>query len=166
MIISDLIGDWSEPARFDVRPVDDETIMKILDAARLAPSANNSQIWRFFVVHDRSLVKQAAALAGKPAFVGARTIIAACAQPWIVAKRSREQPFFMIDIPIAISHIILMAQELGIGTTVSLDFDESKLLGLIGAPKGYRAVAVIGLGYARRDGSGGKEMPEDVVRII
>lgn len=42
--------------RFKQIPVPDEDIMKILDAGRHAPSANNSQPWSFLVIKDRALL--------------------------------------------------------------------------------------------------------------
>ncbi len=166
MIIPDLISGINEPVRFDDRPVDQGTIMSILEAARLAPSANNSQIWRFFVIRDDALLRQAAALGGRAVFSGARTIIAACAEPWIVGRRGKEQPFFMIDVPIALTHVILAARELGVSSALSFDFDEGRLMGLLGAPRGYRAVALIALGYAQDDRSLPREVRDDTVRII
>lgn len=46
--------------RFKQTPVPDEDIKKILDAGRLAPSANNTQPWSFLVIQDRSLLKKMA----------------------------------------------------------------------------------------------------------
>jgi nitroreductase len=166
MIIPDLVSHMKQPERFDGRPVDQGTVTAILDAARLAPSANNSQIWRFFVIRDEALLRQVVALAGRPVFAGARTIIAACADPWIISTRGAEQPFFMIDVPIALAHIVLAAQEAGVSTSLAFDFDEGALIALVGAPRGYRAVALIALGYAEGDRLRSGEIPNDVVRII
>jgi nitroreductase len=118
------------------------------------------------VVRDTGLLKEVSGLAGRPAFASAPVVIAACALSWVVPNRGREQPFFMIDVPIAITHIVLMAEELGIGTSLSFDFDEAALLRLIRAPKEYRAVSLIALGYAEKHASGPGEGPRDVVRII
>ncbi len=166
MIISDLISRMKEPLRFEERPVDQGTVMSILEAARLAPSANNSQIWRFFIIRDDALLRQAAVLTGRPLFADARTIIAACADPWIISKRGTEQPFFMIDVPIALAHIALMAQEAGVSISLAFDFDEDGLLMLVRAPRGYRAVALIALGYAQGDRFRSDEIRGEVARIV
>jgi nitroreductase len=167
VVIRDLIGQLKEPVRFNARAVGDESILAVLEAARLAPSANNAQIWRFFVIEEKGLLKEAAALSNVPAFMSAPTIIAACADPWVVGgKRGREQPFFMIDIPIAATHIILTARELGISSALSFDFDEKRVLGLVRAPKDYRAVLLIALGYAEGNTPGKREAPGEIVRTI
>lgn len=166
MTIPEIISRITEPARFDGRPVDQGTIMSILEGARLAPSANNSQIWRFFIIRDDATLQQAAALAARPVFAGARTIIAACADPWIIATRGTEQPFFMIDVPIALAHISLMAREAGVSVSIAFEFDEGRLLSLITAPRRYRAVALVALGYAEQDRPRSGGVSGDIVRII
>jgi nitroreductase len=166
MIIPDLIACLREPVRFEGRPVDLGTIMSILEAARLAPSANNSQVWRFFVIRDDDLLRKAAALTGKPVFATARTIVAACAEPWIIRTRGTEQPFFMIDVPIALAHIGLMAREAGVSVSTAFDFDEAGLMALLEAPRGYRGVALVALGYAEDDREYPDEARRDAVRIV
>jgi len=166
MIIPDLISRIAEPTRLDGRPVDQGTITSIMEAARLAPSANNSQIWRFFVIRDDAGLRKAAALANRPVFAAARTIVAACADPWIIATRGTEQPFFMIDVPIALTHICLAAQEAGVSVSLAFDFDEDRLMSLVSAPRGYRAVALMALGYAEEYQPRSDEIRDDVVRII
>ncbi len=166
MTIPELISRIKEPVRFDGRPVDQGTVMSILEAARLAPSANNSQIWRFYIIRDDATLRQAALLAARPVFAGARTIIAACANPWIVATRGEEQPFFMIDVPIALAHVTLMAREAGVSVSIVFEFDEDRVLSLVAAPRKYRAVALMALGYAEEDRSRSDETRNDIVRII
>jgi nitroreductase len=150
MIIDRLIKNFSEPSSFTDKAISDDTVLNILESARLAPSADNSQIWRFFVVKEAGLLKDVSSLAKKSSFKTAPVIIAVFADPWIVSKRGREQPFFMIDIPIAISHIVLMATELEISTAVEFEFDEQKIIDLFNPPKKYRAVALIALGYKNK----------------
>jgi nitroreductase len=148
MIVGDLVKNIREPSSFTEKGIKDDLLMKILEAARLAPSANNSQVWRFFVTKEKRLLKELSGLTRKPAFDSAPVIIAAFAEPWTVAKRGREQPFFMIDVPIALSHILLMAVELGISASIDFEFDEKKAVGLLNPPTNYRAVALVALGYA------------------
>ncbi len=148
MLILDLIRDIREPKSFIDKDIDEGNIGKMLEVARLAPSANNSQIWRFFVLKDKGLLKKVSALSKKPSFHTAPLIICAFADPGVVSRRGREQPFFMIDIPIAISHIILMAKETGISASLDFEFDEGRLKEIVNPPKSYRAVALIALGYS------------------
>ncbi|MBN1573851.1 MAG: nitroreductase family protein [Deltaproteobacteria bacterium] len=148
MIVGDLVKNICEPSSFTDKGIEDDILMKVLEAARLAPSANNSQVWRFFVVKDRRVLKALFGLSKKASFDSAPVIIAAFAEPWTVARRGREQPFFMIDVPIDLSHIILMAKELGISASIEFEFDETRVVELLNPPKNYRAVALVALGYA------------------
>ena len=138
----------------------DEHLREILEAARLAPSANNSQVWRFFLTRQRPEITWLASLANKPSFLSAPLILVAMAEPWIIGTRGKEQPFFMIDVPIALSHIILKSVEYGMSVALCFDFDEEKLLGTISdmlknsrgktLPTRERAVALVAIGYAEQ----------------
>ncbi len=66
------------------REVEQEKISKILDAARVAPSARNSQPWRFIVVDDKDIIESLFSRAFGEANLVARetpVIIIACANP-------------------------------------------------------------------------------------
>ena len=166
MLVLDLIKDIAEPKSFVDGDIDDGDIAKILETARLAPSANNSQIWRFFVVKDSDTLKKVSALSKKELFQKAPLIICALTDPAVVSRRSREQPFFMIDVPIAISHIILMAKEIGISASLDFEIDEGRLKEIINPPKSYRAVALIALGYANEYYPRNSVDKEMIIRMI
>jgi len=61
MDLFDAIKGRKSIRRFKQTPVPDEIINKILDAGRLAPSANNTQPWKFIVIKDREVLKNMAA---------------------------------------------------------------------------------------------------------
>jgi nitroreductase len=107
----------------------------------------NSQIWRFFVVRAGGKRDRLARIAGDPAFLTAPVVIAACAAPYFLTRRGREQPYFMIDVPIAVTHLLLRAAELGLGAAWTFDFDEDEAFSVICAPERYRTVALVALGY-------------------
>lgn len=60
MDLFDAIQNRKSIRRFKQTLVPDEDITRILDAGRLAPSANNTQPWSFMVIKDRALLKQMA----------------------------------------------------------------------------------------------------------
>jgi len=97
-------------------PVPDEKLKKILEAARLAPSARNSQNWKFVVVRDAARRKELAKAAADQYFVGeAPVVIAAVAlQPEYVMRC--EVPAYAVDLAIAVDHMTLVAVEEGLGT--------------------------------------------------
>src|SRR5512136_2773611 len=60
MDLFDAIRNRKSIRRFKQAPVPDEDIKKILDAGRLAPSANNTQPWSFLVIRDQAVLAQMA----------------------------------------------------------------------------------------------------------
>ena len=98
---------------YEDKPVEEEKLQAVLEAARLAPSACNFQEWRFVVVRDREMRRKIAEAAKNQAFVGeAAVIIVACAESTehVMACGQLSYP---IDVAIAIDHISLAAVELG-----------------------------------------------------
>lgn len=156
-VIQTLAGKMEFAKSFSKRGPKREQLAWLLEAARPAPSANNSQPWRFVLVDDP---KQRAALEtaasdedGMPVpFTHAPVVIAAAAETPMISTRGREQPYFMIDVPIAVSHILLMAAELGIAANVLFDFSERRARRVLKIPDRRRLVALISLGYASKSG--------------
>ena len=56
----------------------EEVLTRILSAARLAPSANNWQEWRFVVVRDAKTRKEISAMAGNQAFIAEAPVVLVC----------------------------------------------------------------------------------------
>jgi nitroreductase len=131
---------------FQDRPVDDETLQKVLDAGRLAPSARNMQDWRFIVVRDSAARRRLAAAARDQAFVGqAPVVIAACGTSDLVMTCG--QPAYAIDVAIAVEHMTLAAHSLGLGTCWIGAFYEDQVKKILGVPDNVRVVALLPLGY-------------------
>jgi nitroreductase len=129
------------------RPVEDETIQEIIEAARLAPSASNRQEWRFIVVKDAAKRKALADVAHKQAFVGqAPVVIAACAVT-DGHLMSCGQACYPIDVAIALEHIALAATAKGLGTCWIGAFDEVGARAILGVPADVRVIQLMPLGY-------------------
>ncbi len=60
MDLFDAIAGRKSIRRFKDQPVPDEDIRKILDAGRLAPSANNTQPWSFLVIKNKEKLRMMA----------------------------------------------------------------------------------------------------------
>jgi nitroreductase len=132
---------------FKPDPVDEETLNRILDAARLAPSANNRQEWRFIVVRD-PLIRQMLSIAAEgQAFVAeAPVVIAACA---VESKHIMHcgHPAFAIDLAIAIEHLALAAASLGLGTCWIGAFNQERVREILGVPGSAAVVELMALGH-------------------
>jgi len=139
--------------------------MDCLEAARLAPSACNSQPWKFMVVDDEGLKKRLC----KAAFGGIYSINSFCrTAPVIVAVVSERSRFlarigglfrgtkyYLIDIGIAVEHFVLEAEELGLGTCWIGWFDEEAVKAILNVPKTKKVDILIALGYYEQ----GKAVP-------
>jgi len=138
--------------RYSVRqyrpqPVEPEKLERVLEAARLAPSAGNRQEWRFVVVTDEQARQQLMEAAGGQAFVGqAPVVIAACSEAdgYMMPCGQLSYP---IDVAIALEHIALQATEEGLGTCWIGAFDEAAVKEVLDIPQAIRVVQLMPLGY-------------------
>jgi len=127
------------------RPVEKEKIAKCLEAARLAPSWENKQCWRFIVVRDKGVIAKLAKGFNFWA-KSAPVFIVACGDPRR-SGTSHGQDYYLVDVAIAMEHLVLEAANLGLGTCWLGFFDEKEIKTLLGIPKGIRVVALTPLGY-------------------
>ena len=129
------------------RPVERDKIQRLLEAARLAPSASNRQEWRFVVVTDRERRAALADAAADQAFVAqAPVVVAACAEHDGHMMRCG-QLCYPIDVAIAIDHMTLQAVAEGLGTCWIGAFYEDAVKELLGIPKEIRVVELLTVGY-------------------
>lgn len=132
---------------FEERDIEEEKISKILDAGRLAPSANNKQDWKFVVVRDKDKRKRLIKAAKGQEFVGeAPAVLVMCATQSDKVM-SCGQPAYTIDLSIALSFMVLEATELGIGGCWIGAFLEDEVKKVCDIPDNVRVVAIFPLGY-------------------
>lgn len=135
-----------EPARFSARELGAEEQTALLAAARVAPSADNLQTWRFVVVRSaegRAALAEAVGGALAEPFRRAPLAIAVCGVSGIVSRLRREQPFVLVDVPIALTHLLLEAAELGLRCAWTLDPDHAAVRRALAIPE--QKVTVIAL---------------------
>jgi len=128
--------------------VPEGVLTRLLEAARLAPSANNRQEWRFVVVRDADTRwKLGKATRGQDFIADAPVILACCAET-DGHVMTCGQVCYPIDVAIAIDHITLCAVEEGLGTCWIGAFYEDKVKEVLGIPEEVRVVELLSLGYA------------------
>lgn len=151
MDIFQAIRDRRSIRKYQERPVEPEKLRQLLDAARLAPSWKNMQCWRFLVLTCAEK-KEALFSAfpddnpGKKALGTAPVVILACADP---AESGVENgvEYYIADAAIAVEHLCLAAQGLGLGACWMGWYDEAAIRSSLGIPANIRVVGVIPLGY-------------------
>ncbi|HEY5493116.1 MAG TPA: nitroreductase family protein [Candidatus Anoxymicrobiaceae bacterium] len=144
-LLAAVSGEEQSPARAQA-PMD-LAVDACLEAARIAPSGSNAQPWIFVVVRDSDRIGRLAQLCGEAAGMASRpAAIVALGRPSNLQTRMLDRPFWMIDVPIAVSHITLLAASMGFAPALALDGIDEKGIGrLLEAPGDWRPVAVIGL---------------------
>ncbi len=146
------------------REVEEEKLKLVLEAGRLAPSANNRQEWKFIVVRDKETRKKLSEAAKGQGFVAeAPVVIAACAVETDKIM-SCGQLAYPIDLAIAFDHMTLKAVEEELGTCWIGAFFEDKVKLLLRIPEEVRVVALLPLGYpASASSSFSRKGIEDIV---
>jgi nitroreductase len=129
------------------RPVEEDKLKTVLEAARLAPSAKNMQEWRFIVVQDSATRKKLCTAANNQAFVGEAPVIIVCcsAIPDYVMRCGHLA--YPIDVAIAMEHMALQAVEEGLGACWVGSFYEDQVKAILGIPAPVRVVELLTLGY-------------------
>jgi len=131
---------------YQQRPIEQEKLAQIFEAARLAPSARNLQDWRFVVVTDKEKKSQVADCTNRPeVFEKAGAIIAACSNSDYVMRCG--QPVGPIDVAISLEHIALQATELGLATCWIGSFEPEKVRAILGIPDDIAVIELMALGY-------------------
>jgi nitroreductase len=129
------------------KPVEQEKLDRILEAARLAPSANNRQEWRFVVVRDKATRQRLVEAAANQGFVGEAPVVIACCAETDKHNMSCGIPCYPIDVAIAIDHMTLAAVAEGLGTCWIGAFYPEKVRDVLGIPKSIEVVELLPLGY-------------------
>jgi nitroreductase len=138
--------------RFSVRkflnkPVEQEKIDILLEAARLAPSASNKQTWHFVVIRDKEKRKQLTAICRGQKFVSEAPITIAVCNNNMDYMMTCGQKAPVIDGAIAGEHIVLQAVELGLGSCWIGAFYHDKMAELINLPQDYEIIGLLPIGY-------------------
>lgn len=126
--------------------VPEEKLQKVLEAARLAPSAHNAQEWKFVVVKDSAKRKALAEAVGQNFIAQAPVIIVAVGlDPKHIL--SSGNPAYAIDLAIAIDHMTLAAVEEGLGTCWIGAFSQKEVKEVLNIPENCKVVALLPLGF-------------------
>ncbi len=154
--------------RYSVRsyragPVPEEKLTKVLEAGRMAPSACNSQNWKFVVVKKEEQRKALAAAAGQSFLLEAPVVIAAVAlDPSDVMRGGA--PSYAVDLAIAVDHMTLQAVEEGLGTCWIGSFNQEQVKKVLEVPAEYKVVVLLPLGYpADAPGSKSRKALQEII---
>ncbi len=131
------------------RDVEQEKIDMVLAAARLAPSARNTQPWRFIVVKDKQKIEAMADRSYTEVnrmIKEAPVIIVACANPGDDVVREGKE-YYLFDLGLAMQNLVLTATDIGLATHIMAGFDEDAMKSILNVPKEVRIPVATPLSY-------------------
>jgi nitroreductase len=140
--------------RYSVRaykpdPVEDDKLARVLEAARLAPTAANRQAFRVIVVPTKGREEELRRIYGREWFTQPPLVLAVCALPaegWV--RKADGWNAAEVDATIAMTHLVLAAAEEGLGTCWIAAFDPQAAREVLGLPPDIVPCAFTPLGYA------------------
>ncbi len=140
--------------KYKDQAVEKEKIIQCLETARISPSANNSQPWKFVVVDDFEKKEQIAECAiglGMNKFTHQCPVIIAVVlekQNFMstIGSMIKNKDYSLFDVGIAVNQFCLQAADLGLGTCIMGWFDEKKIKKILGVGN-RRIPLLISLGY-------------------
>lgn len=133
--------------KYQTRPVEDDKLQQILEAARLAPTAANKQPFRLVVVTDPEVRQQMKAVYPRGWFYNAPAILVAAGVPAENWVRSDGKNYNDVDVAIVMDYVTLQATDLGLGTCWIADFDPAACRQVLALPAGLEPVIISPLGY-------------------
>jgi nitroreductase len=133
------------------RPLSRETIETVLDSVRKAPSASNRQDWHFVVADDEETIEALYEAAQQQEFVlEAGAVIAGVATD-PETEMTCGMRAGVVDVSIALDHLMLRAAEEGLGTCWLGAFDQDESREVLGIPDDEEIVALMTIGYPESD---------------
>jgi nitroreductase len=132
------------------KPVDKETLYRILDAGRLAPSAVNYQPWRFLVISSGEMLARVRPCYGRDWFSDAPHILVVVGlkdKAWVRQKDGYNS--LETDLTIAMDHMILAAEYEGVGTCWVGAYDPFMLREVLELKENEIIYSITPLGYPK-----------------
>lgn len=155
MEFKDLVKIRQSDRKYLDKPIEREKIVQCLESARLSPSSNNSQPWKFIIIDEPELRKnicnETAGL-GMNHFIHQAPIIIAI----VLEKQNllssigtviQDKEYSLLDMGIAVNQFCLQASDLGLGTCIIGWFKENNIKKLLNVPAKLRLPLLISVGY-------------------
>lgn len=130
--------------------VEELKLQKILEAARLAPTAANRQAFKVIVIHTKGLEEELRRIYNRDWFVKAPVVLCVCSEPGKAWVRYDGKSYSDVDAAIVMDHIILAATALGLGTCWIGAFNPDAARHALKLEPGMEPIAFTPLGYAEK----------------
>jgi nitroreductase len=137
--------------KYTDKQVPDDVLNRILEAARLAPSGRNEQLWRFVVVRDEAQRQKLMQAANNQPWVGQAPVVIAAVALDPVRHMMCDVPAYAVNMGIAMEHVALAATNEGLGTCWIGNFSQDLARETLGIPDKYKIAALMPMGYAAEE---------------
>ncbi|KGO15126.1 nitroreductase family protein [Clostridium botulinum] len=141
------------------KSVEDEKIIQIIESARIAPSGSNTQPWHFIVVKSDIIREKLAKVSHNQEWMMAAPVFIVCVADirsrikgdveLSLNENSPQQELKQIirDTSIAVEHLVLSAENLGLGTCWVAWFTQEEIRPILNIPSDKYVVSIITIGY-------------------
>jgi len=136
--------------RFKQKPVPLKVLRKLVDAARLAPSAANLQPLQYIVITDKRIMNKVFGFLNWAGYLKPRWVPSEEERPAayiVVVADAKTSPYYQRDAGFASENILLVAEEEGLGGCVICNIDKEGIRNVLGVPDNLEVDSVIALGY-------------------
>lgn len=144
--------------KYNNKTIEKQKLERIIEAARMSPSANNEQPWKFIIVTENKLIKEIAEAASSELFRMNKFVDQAPVLFVIVREKPdlaskigavvKNKDYSLMDIGIASENICIQAKAEGIGSCIIGWFNERKIRKILSIPRSKRVELIITLGYS------------------
>lgn len=134
---------------YEDTPVPEEKLRKVLEAARLSPTASNRQDRKLVVVRDESRRRALSEAAFGQGHVARAPVVIVAVGTYPEYVMACGLPSLPINVAIAVDHITLAAADEGLGTCWIGAFDQAKARAAAGVPDRYTIAALLPLGFPK-----------------
>ncbi len=162
MDLLEAIRSYRPCRQFQAKPVPPEKLKNVLAAARLAPSQNNLQPWRFVVVQDDEVKRRLAqaCVRGKVVAEAPVVVVAFSVEEDIPVTVGGYISAYPLDVAAAVQNLQLAATAEGLGSAWMVDFHEDKVRSVLGVPEGIHPLAIVPVGFSAEPNGGGRPPSE------
>jgi len=134
--------------RFKPTGISDRLINSLVDAARHAPSAGDTQPWEFIIVKDKNVKERLAQTHTWSDFVAGAPVCIV-----VLANEKISPNYFAIDVACATENLLLASHGLGLGACWVAVYDplnpnfEKYVRAVLNVPAHLRIIAIVPIGY-------------------
>jgi nitroreductase len=163
--------------KYNTAPVEEEKILKLIESARMAPSGSNTQPWVFIVVTNEDIKDQIVKADNNQQWMKTAPVFIVCVAD-IRCRIKDDNDIYLdenCDLPelkqiirdtaVAIEHILLEAEHLGLSSCWTAWFSQDEMRPIMNIPSDKYVVGVVTIGYSDNNSKPAPKKPlESIVR--